>query len=64
MYLNFYKKKIGLKAQTPTNESTKQEIFCKSLAFFYHFLPQLYSDFSFLAKLLLKYVEHIKKIYL
>jgi hypothetical protein len=33
MYLNFYQKKIGLKAQTPTNESTKQEIFCNSLVF-------------------------------
>jgi hypothetical protein len=57
MYLNFYQKKTGLKTQTPTNDSTKQEIFCKSLVFFFHFLPQLYSDLSFLAKLLLEYVE-------
>jgi hypothetical protein len=34
MYLNFYQKKIGLKAQTPTNESTKEENFCKYLVFF------------------------------
>jgi hypothetical protein len=61
MYLNFNKKKIGLKAQTPANESTKQEIFCKSW-FFFHFLPQLYSDLSFLAKFLLEYVEQTQQI--
>jgi hypothetical protein len=54
IYLNFYQKKIDLKAQTPTNESTKQDIFCKSLVFF-SFSPQLYSDLSFLAKLLIEY---------
>jgi hypothetical protein len=57
MYLNFYQKKIGLKAQTPTNESTKQEIFFANPWFFFHSLPQLYSDLSFLAKFLLEYVE-------
>jgi hypothetical protein len=55
MYLNFNQKKIGLKAQTPTNQCTKQEIFCKFLVYF-HSLPQLFSDLSFLAKLLLEYV--------
>jgi hypothetical protein len=64
MYVNFYQKKIGLKAQTPANESTMQEFFLQILGFFFHFLPQLNSDFSFLSKLFLKYVEHIKEIYL
>jgi hypothetical protein len=35
MYLNFYQMKIGLKAQTPTNESTEQEIFLQILGFFF-----------------------------
>jgi hypothetical protein len=56
MYLIYYQNKIGLKAQTPTNESTKQDFYCKSLVFF-SFSPQLYSDLSFLAKLSLEYAE-------
>jgi hypothetical protein len=33
--------------------------FLQILAFFFHFLPQLYSDLSFLANILLEYVEKI-----
>jgi hypothetical protein len=38
MYLKFYPKKIGPKAQTPTNESTKQEFFANPWFFFIFFL--------------------------
>jgi hypothetical protein len=31
--------------------------FLQILAIFFHFLPQLYSDLSFLVKLLVEYVE-------
>jgi hypothetical protein len=37
--------------------STKQDIFLQILGFCFRFLPQLYSDLGFLAKLLLECAE-------
>jgi hypothetical protein len=56
MYLNFYQKKIGLKAQTPDERVYKAGNFWQILGFF-HFISHLYSELSFLEKLLHEYVE-------
>jgi hypothetical protein len=57
MYLNLYQKKNWSKSPDSDERVYRAGIFLQILGFFINFLPQLYSDLSFLAKLLLEYIE-------
>jgi hypothetical protein len=50
-------KEIWSKSPEPDERVYKAGNFLQILDFFYHFLPQFYFDLSFVAKLLLEYVQ-------